>query len=86
MEALTGGWPPNSQLYSLSPGDHTGISPQDQFLNTLQEVLNGIDIRVGQPKALNTGPDDSQSGPLGPPHQERGRASSPMTCHQGEFT
>ena len=39
-------------MAALSLGDSGDIVPQDQSLHKLQQVLDGVDVRVGQPKAL----------------------------------
>ena len=33
----------------LHPGDPSGIIPQDQALYKLQQVLDGVNVRVGKP-------------------------------------
>ena len=36
---------------ALSHRDSAGIFPRDQSLHDLQQVLDGVNVRVGQPKA-----------------------------------
>ena len=38
-----------------SNGDPVGITQQGQSLRMLQQIVDGVNGRVGQPKALNGG-------------------------------
>lgn len=39
----------------LSHGGPVVIAPQDQYLHELQQVIDGVGISVGQPKAQDLG-------------------------------
>ena len=43
------------QNSSQSHGDLMVLFPQDQSLHTLQQVIDGLDIRLGHPKAQDMG-------------------------------
>lgn len=61
-------------------GNPVIIILQDQSLHALQQVIDEVDLRVGQSKAPNVDLGGSRaglSGPLGPFLSGRGRASSP---------
>lgn len=62
-------------LGRLSLGDPVGIFPEDQSLHQPQQVLDGIDFRAGQTKAL-FGPGTSLL-------RQGDRASSPKTMPSG---
>ena len=54
---------------SPSHGDSPIIVLQDQSLNALQQITDGVDVGVGQPKAQDVGLRGSCAGwswPLGP--------------------
>ena len=42
-------------VVAMSHGDSAVVIPQDQFFHTFQQVMDGIDVRVGQPKTQGVG-------------------------------
>ena len=61
---------PGHPTVALSHGDPAAMLLQDQCLHALQQVIGGVDVGVGQPKAQDVGTEVAELvswGSLGPP-------------------